>query len=94
MQTTYSIMFGNPSIYNDQLYPKDFSAFENYSPLGTAIIDKNESELRDLAAEMGLEVPPTVGTNSTFTPKVEESRVNQYSYNTPTTGGVRTPVKY
>ena len=101
MQTTYSIMFGNPSIYNDQLYPKDFSAFENYSPLGTAIIDKNESELRDLDAEIGLEVPPTVGITSSYTsPKVgvDSTPQQNWSYDsnkqTTVTGQTRTPVRY
>lgn len=76
MQTTYSIMFGNPTIYNAQLYPKDFTAFENYSPLGTAILDKNELELSALVAEMGLEinsanigVTDTQPTKETFTPQ-------------------------
>lgn len=83
MQTTYSIMFGNPTIYNEQLYPKDFSAFENYSPLGTAILDKNDLELSALVAEMGLEINSVnVGVsdttnyqqpqaNQTFTPQTE-----------------------
>ena len=108
MQTSYSIMFGNPSIYNEQLYPKDFSAFENYSPLGTAIIDKNELELHAMAVEMGLEVPPTSGvsetvaatpnnTRSTFTPQTEyappKMGVDRPTY-TAQSGATRTPVKY
>lgn len=98
MQTTYSIMYANPSIYNEQLYPKDFSMFENYSPLGTAILDKNDLELSALAAEMGLEVPPTVGTNTTFTPSTEYNSPNVNTNFTPTfttqSGATRTPVKY
>ena len=98
MQTTYSIMYANPSIYNEQLYPKDFSMFENYSPLGTAILDKNDMELSALAAEMGLEVPPTVGTNTTFTPSTEYNSPNVNTNFTPTfttqSGATRTPVKY
>lgn len=81
MQTTYSIMFGNPTIYNEQLYVKDFSAFENYSPLGTAILDKSDLELSALVAEMGLEISSAnvgVSDNTSyqqqsqiFTPKTE-----------------------
>ena len=105
MQTSYSIMFSNPTIYNEQLYPKDFSAFENYSPLGTAIIDKNELELQAMAVEMGLEVPPTVGVKAepevtaktTFTPQTEytppKMGVERPAYTTQS-GMTRTPVKY
>ena len=105
MQTSYSIMFSNPTIYNEQLYPKDFSAFENHSPLGTAIIDKNELELQAMAVEMGLEVPPTVGVKAepevtaktTFTPQTEytppKMGVERPAYTTQS-GMTRTPVKY
>ena len=108
MQTTYSIMFGNPSIYNEQLYPKDFTAFDNYSPLGTAILDRGELELQAMAVEMGLEVPPVVGTpapetqaQTTFTPKAEYSapqRLDDQPRSTPAyssqSGATRTPVRY
>lgn len=108
MQTTYSIMFGNPSIYNEQLYPKDFTPFDNYSPLGTAILDRGELELQAMAVEMGLEVPPVVGTpapevqaQTTFTPKAEYSapqRLDDQPRSTPSytsqSGATRTPVRY
>ncbi len=45
LQTTYSIMFANPSVYNSQLYKKDFSAFEDYNVLGTAVLDKSYKEI-------------------------------------------------
>ena len=105
MQTTYSIMFGNPSIYNDQLYVKDFSAFDGYTPLGSAILDKDETELSALAADMGLEVPAVVGTSdatSTFTPQTEYTPPKMGVDNTPRptpaytaqSGATRTPVRY
>lgn len=73
MQTTYSIMYSNPSIYNEELYKKDFSAFENYSPLGTAILDRNESELRELVNEAGETSTVGTTTNETFTPSVAQA---------------------
>lgn len=63
MKTDYVMMFGNPSIYNEQLYPKDFSAFDDYSPLGTAILNKNASEMREL---LGTHV------GETFTPQTSQ----------------------
>lgn len=52
MQTTYSIMFGNPSIYNNQLYVKDFSAFDGYKIIGSQVLDKTFQELGVMAREM------------------------------------------
>ena len=45
LQTSYSIMFANPSVYNSSLYKKDFSAFENYNVLGSAVLDKSYKEI-------------------------------------------------
>ena len=47
MKTDYTFMFGNPTIYNEQLYPKDFSAFDGYTALGSAILDKTAEEMRE-----------------------------------------------
>ena len=66
MKTDYIMMFGNPSIYNEQLYPKDFSAFENYSPLGTAILNKTAEEMVELHRGH---------TGETFTPEAAKPLV-------------------
>ena len=41
MQTTYSILFQNPSIYPEDKFPIDKSAFEHYSALGTFVMNKS-----------------------------------------------------
>lgn len=46
MQTTYSIMFGNPSIYKEEFYPKDTEAFEDFSVINTMVMQKNENEMQ------------------------------------------------
>lgn len=68
MKTTYSIMFGNPSIYNSQLYPKDFSAFENYKILGGPLMDKNYDELKELVSDAA----EVTTQHQTFTPQVAQ----------------------
>ena len=78
MKTDYVFMFGNPSIYNEQLYPKDFSAFENYSPLGTAILNKTADEMRNLGQS---------SHGETFTPQVARPVVP------PTSAGAPEPVQ-
>lgn len=46
MKTTYDIMpTMNPTIYNEQTYPSDFSAFTNFKPNNFAFIDRNYDEL-------------------------------------------------
>ena len=46
LKTTYSIMFGNPSIYKEEFYPIDVSGFEGYSVLGTIVLSKDEHDLQ------------------------------------------------
>ena len=46
MQTTYSIMYGNPNIYKEEFYPKNAEAFEDYSVLNTIVLSKNENEMQ------------------------------------------------
>ena len=60
MKTDYSFMFGNPTIYNDNLYVKDFSEFDNYSVIGSAILDYDESKLRELLGSGSATPAPTV----------------------------------
>lgn len=64
MKTDYVFMFANPSIYNEQLYPKDFSAFDDYTPLGGAILNRTADEMRDM-------LPKDKGV--TFTPQLESA---------------------
>lgn len=45
MQTTYSIMFGNPNIYKEEFYPKNVEAFENFSVLNTIVLSKTENDM-------------------------------------------------
>ena len=45
VDTTYEIMFCNPSVYPPSVYVKDEEAFKNYSSIGKSIMDKNAEEL-------------------------------------------------
>lgn len=47
MNTTYSILFGNPQVYRPEFYPKDNSLFEGYSVVGSAVLDKNFDEIAE-----------------------------------------------
>lgn len=47
--TTYDITYGRPVVYPPELYPKDTSAFEGYSVLGTAVLNYDREKLLELA---------------------------------------------
>ena len=44
-ETTYEILYTNPQIVKPENYPKDETAFANYSALGRVVLDKNFQEL-------------------------------------------------
>ena len=44
-ETSYDILFCNPTNYDVNRYVKDFSAFDNYHALGSVVLNKNFDEL-------------------------------------------------
>lgn len=54
--TDYFITLANPKIYNEAQYPKVPDAFEKYSVVGTAVLDKNFEELTEM---LGGKAAPT-----------------------------------
>jgi len=45
IDTTYSILFGNPAVYRADLYPKKEELFKNYSVLGHVVSNKTAEEM-------------------------------------------------
>lgn len=45
MDTTYEIYYGNPKMYPDEVFLKDFSIFNEIKFMGTVILDKNYDEI-------------------------------------------------
>lgn len=45
MDTTYEIFYGNPKMYPDNVFLKDFSAFESVNFMGSVIMSKNYDEM-------------------------------------------------
>lgn len=48
MKTTYEIMLCSPTLYPTEMYARDFSAFNNYTVVGTIVIDEDENGLRSI----------------------------------------------
>lgn len=45
VNTTYSILYANPQMYNATNYPKDVNAFTGYSALGRVVLDKSYTDM-------------------------------------------------
>ena len=46
--TKYNIIPANPTIYNSNIYVADFSAFDGYNPVRTAVVDMSYDDLATL----------------------------------------------
>ena len=67
LHTTYSIMFGNPNVYKEEFYPKDTSAFEDFSVVGSVVSSKTEDEMKYYLVNGSFEdnTDPSAQDNST-----------------------------
>lgn len=50
MNTTYDIMYANPSVYVPTMYLKDTAAFSNYSALGYPVLNKSFADIETFIA--------------------------------------------
>lgn len=66
LQTTYSILPANQKIYNNETYPADFSAFENYKVLGHALMDKDKDGMLELLGATKEEEPVEEKPQTTY----------------------------
>ena len=89
-KTTYDILPCMPNVYNPELYVKDFSAFDNYSVIGTVVIKEDANGLSQIL-------------NGTWQPKSNRdngqqtttySVPNNSSYSTASTDQVIQTVSY
>ena len=94
MQTTYSILFGNPQVYRSDFYPKDDSAFENYSVIGTAVMDKTFEDISEFISTG--KFPATENTQRNNEPTTHASPVvnNNNTSITDNVTGTPRPVRY
>lgn len=87
MHTTYSIMFGNPNVYKEEFYPKDTSAFDEYSVVGNIVASKTADEMKyyllngsfDDNTEANNTTSPTGGNASNTAPWQSPNTVSSVS---------------
>lgn len=69
LETKYTIMPNlNPAQYNESMYPKDFSAFNNYTVLGGPVMNKTYEEINQFIVTGNF--PTVENTQSVATPNV------------------------
>ena len=67
MQTKYSILYGNPNVYKEEYYPKDTSAFDDYSVIGTIVASKTVDEMSYFLEHGEFESSYSNGSNNQVT---------------------------
>jgi hypothetical protein len=69
METTYSILYANQTIYKPEIYAPDFSGFKGYDIIGTAVWSDDYEGLQKMLASDGTNVPEhtTPVTHTTVT---------------------------
>lgn len=108
--TTYEILFGNPNLYNPEIYKKDTEAFDHYSAFGTIVMEKSFEELSNVVNTNNNEIPNNYTEPQVNTPRVEptqtytqtspdvpftmEEPTPRPTYNTPTNQGMNRPTRY
>jgi hypothetical protein len=73
LQTTYSILPANQKVYNEALYPIDFSAFNNYKVEGSALAVKTAEEMEEM---LGVKEEKTEES----TPVIQQSAPRRVTY--------------
>lgn len=96
MDTTYDILYCNPKIYNNESYPINSDAFNNYNELGTIVMNKDAVAMNTFIATGSFpEVQQTQNNNSNaapaYTPKPEVNNVAPTYNNVPNVTPVNVP---
>lgn len=97
LDTTYSLTPANPQIYNEQIYVKDFTAFNNYNVLGGPLLDYDFEKMKELVG------PEDLTKGETFTPvsdtlpfptEPEHTEINYKAPDITLTNGGQRRIKY
>lgn len=87
MDTTYSILYANPTVYKPELYPKNTSLFDGYNVLGYTVLSKSFEDLSYFLANGSF---PNSNNNQSsaapvYTPATAQPVGNTSSTNYPAT---------
>lgn len=94
-QTSYDVLYANPSVYRPELYPKTEEAFVNYEVVGNAVVSLNDAQMQQLLTTGNIELG---GGRSAATPATPAARptystpvASTPAYAAPTTPAYSTP---
>ena len=88
-KTTYDLMYANPNVYTNEMYPKKAELFEGYKALGTVVWNLKEDRMRELLSN-GEEAQEEEVTPRTV-PQYETPAPTNRSYDVPSTPKPQTP---
>lgn len=81
LDTKYDIIPNlNPQIYNEQMYPKNFSDFDGFSVLGTMVMDRTYDEINQFI-QTGQFPQKTNQTPPQTSPKTDSASTGQFNSN-------------
>jgi len=76
MDTTYTILYGNPQVYREEMYPIDADAFQDYKAVGNVVMDKTFDDLAEYVATGAFPETPTAKTNTPVSNKDDDVPFN------------------
>ena len=88
MKTTYNIMYCPPHMYPPENYPLQPELFDNYSVLGTVVLDKTASEIQTYLSTGSF---PQTQNNSQQNNIPEQHQPQAQSFNPPPTQPIAQP---
>ena len=86
--TTYTIMFGNPSVYKEEYYPKEYSSFDNYSVIGQLILSKTADEINRFLVTGTFDVEETKSASAPVTNAIPVTPTTYNRGTVPVAGAV------
>lgn len=109
MHTTYEILYGNPNVYREDIYPKVPNAFEGYDVVGKQVLNRSAQDMQYFLenGQFPERQSASNNTNNTHTtdldvmiddtpeiPNTPTSTTTATPYNVPNTTTTQRPVRY
>lgn len=88
--TTYEIFYGNPKMYPEEVYVKDFSGFNDVKILGGIVQDRNYEDMQAYVTTGAFPSRQAASTTPQYTPQTPVSNVAQMPTYEPAVSSVPT----
>lgn len=93
--TTYDIVYGLPTVYKPEIYPKNDNAFEGYKVLGSAVIDLDYNKMSNMVGGNVEEATPQPTPQPTYNKSEPMRENNSYAPEVPKSeGDIQRPKRF